>query len=268
MTAAPEPLYIETSGRRLFALYHAADATPKGCVLMLPPFAEEMNMSRRMSYLAGRAVSAAGFGFLHLDLTGTGESSGDFEDADWEIWRQDAAAAARWLQEKTGHTPNVLGLRAGALLAADTQFDRAGLILWQPVGNGETMLNQFLRIRVAAGLTGGGDKETTKDLRAEWTAGRSVEIAGYTVSANLAAGLDRLRLADMAPATDTPVTWMETGKPDAGPSPASQRVIKAWSDTGVTLETVICQGEPFWTIQETTVAPQLIDATLAALGAS
>lgn len=265
MTAAPNPLFIETSGRRLFALYHAAGEDRKGSVLMLPPFAEEMNMSRRMGYLAGRAISAAGYDFLHLDLTGTGESSGDFEDADWETWQQDAAAAADWLARETGQVPAVLGLRAGALLAADTAFDRRGLIFWQPVGNGETMLNQFLRIRVAAGLTGSGDKETTKDLRAEWAAGNPVEVAGYMVSPALAAGLDALRLADMTPGPNTAVTWLETGTPGGDPTPGSQRIIDAWSAAGIEVTATVCEGEPFWTIQETTLAPALIDATVAAL---
>ena len=81
MTTAPEPLFIETGDRRLFALYHPAAGDARGSVLMLPPFAEEMNMSRRMSYLTGRAFAAAGYDFLSLDLTGTGDSSGDFAGA-------------------------------------------------------------------------------------------------------------------------------------------------------------------------------------------
>ena len=265
MTAALNPFFIDTSGRRLFALHHAPEGDRKGSVLMLPPFAEEMNMSRRMSYLAGRTISAAGYDFLSLDLTGTGESSGDFEDADWETWQQDAAAAADWLARETGETPVVLGLRAGALLAADTAFDRKGLIFWQPVGNGETMLNQFLRIRVAAGLTGSDDKETTKDLRAEWSAGNPVEVAGYMVGPALAAGLDVLRLADMTPSPDTRVKLLETGTPGGDATPGSQRIIGAWTEAGIDVSTVVCAGEPFWTIQETTIAPALIDATVAAL---
>ena len=118
MTAAPEPLFIDIDERRLFGLYHTADTDIRGTVLLLPPFAEEMNMSRRMTYLTGRALAAAGYGCLTLDLTGTGESSGEFAEARWEIWQDDARTAAAWLAKKTGQTPLFLGLRAGALLAA------------------------------------------------------------------------------------------------------------------------------------------------------
>lgn len=265
MTAAPEPLFIEAGDRRLFALFHRADGEMRGCVLMLPPFAEEMNMSRRMTYLTGRAFAAAGYGFLNLDLTGTGESSGDFADARIDTWQDDARTGLAWLHEKTGHMPILMGLRAGALLAASLQAN-APLVLWQPVGNGETMINQFLRIRIAAALTGNAEKETTKGLRAQWQAGEGVEIAGYEISPALADGFDNLRLADMAPSANAPVIWVETGSDERGPSPASQRIMDTWTEKGAKLNSYLCQGDPFWTIQETTTAPAMIDVTLDALG--
>lgn len=264
MSAAPEPVFIEIADRRLFALYHPADGEVRGCVLMLPPFAEEMNMSRRMTYLTGRAFAAAGYGFLSLDLTGTGDSTGDFVDARWDIWQEDARKALTWLNEKTGDMPMLMGLRAGALLAASLESPNP-LILWQPVGNGETMLNQFLRIRVAAALTGNAEKESTKDLRALWQAGDAVEVAGYEIAPALATGLDTLRLADMTPRADTQAIWVETGAEERGHSPASQRVIDAWSENGASIRTCLCAGDPFWTIQETTTAPAMIDVTLDAL---
>lgn len=261
---APVPLFIDADGRKLFALHHSPAGAAKGSVLMLPPFAEELNMSRRMTYLLGRALAQAGFGFLLPDLTGTGESAGDFVDARWDIWQSDAETARRWLTEAHGHPPVVLGLRAGALLAASLD-PVARLILWQPVGNGQTLLNQFLRIRVAAGLMGNGEKESTQSLRAEWTAGRPVEIAGYEIHPDLAAALDPLRLAQIAPPAGTRVDWIETGNAETGPSPASARTLDAWRDGGCDVRVDIRAGDPFWTIQETTLAPALIDATLAAL---
>lgn len=264
MTAAPRPLFIEAGDHRLFALYHEANGEARGSVLLLPPFAEEMNMSRRMTYLTGRALSARGFSCIALDLAGTGESSGDFADARWEIWQGNVRAAEAYLTEKTGHKPFLLGLRAGALLAASMAENRS-LILWQPVGNGETMLNQFLRIRLAAGLTGGGEKETTKDLRALWQAGECVEVAGYEIHPGLAATIGTLRLAEMAPAAGAKAIWIEAGDAERGPTPGSQRIIDGWKETGVNVDVRVCSGEPFWTIQETATAPALIDHTLDAL---
>lgn len=270
--SAPVPLFLEANGRRLFAVHHppgggASGDGARGAVLLLPPFAEEMNMSRRMLYLLGRALAADGCHCLLPDLTGTGESDGDFSDARWETWAGDARSARDWLADRAGCPVVPLGLRAGALLAAGLEAPPR-LILWQPVGNGQTMLNQFLRIRVAGGLTGGEDgreKETTAQLRAEWAAGRPVEIAGYEVHPELAAALDAQRLDALAPAAGTRVDWIETGDAASGPSPATARIVETWRAAGVDVRPHVCAGDPFWTIQETAFAPAMIEATLAAL---
>src|SRR3546814_1526626 len=62
----------------------------------------EMNRSRRMAALQARALAALGIDVLLLDLFGTGDSAGDFRDARWEIWREDAMAAVAWLGARCG----------------------------------------------------------------------------------------------------------------------------------------------------------------------
>ena len=98
-----------------------------------------------------------------------------------------------------------------------------------------------------------------------WQAGDAVEVAGYEIDPALAAGLDPLRLADMPPQAGASVIWVETGTEDRGPNPASQRVIDAWSQQDMNIQTCLCPGDPFWTIQETTTAPAMIDVTIDAL---
>src|SRR5258705_9769402 len=51
---------------------------PRGSVLYLPPFAEEMNKSRRMAALQARAFARIGWNVLQMDLFGCGDSSGEF----------------------------------------------------------------------------------------------------------------------------------------------------------------------------------------------
>src|SRR3989344_998874 len=139
-------------------------------VIFLPPFAEEMNKSRRMISRQARRLAEVGFGVLVLDLYGTGESQGDFGEARWSIWKNDVAVAHAWLQQRGPTLISVVGLRLGALLAMDLAqqqdnfFER--LVLWQPVLNGASMINQFLRLRLSAGLMlGAGGKEMTPKPR-------------------------------------------------------------------------------------------------------
>ena len=91
-----------TTGQR-FCLFHQPDGRRawRGAVVYVHPFAEEMNRSRRMAALQARALAAAGFAVLQIDLHGCGDSSGDFGDASWEGWIEDVRLAAAWLRERS-----------------------------------------------------------------------------------------------------------------------------------------------------------------------
>lgn len=263
------PFHIERAGRRLFALHRpaAGGARGRGGVVFMPPFAEEMNRARRMATLLALDAAAAGADSLVFDLGGTGDSAGDFADARWDDWRGDACAAVSWLAERTDGPITLVGLRLGAFLALAAARAAAGavgrIVLWQPVTSGKTMFTQFLRVRVAAAMAQGADGETTQGLRARLEAGETLAVAGYGIAPELARALDGLSLADEA-APAVPVDWLELG-PDDGrePAPASRRVIEAWRAAGAAVDARIVAGEPFWSIQETTVAPALLAATVA-----
>lgn len=260
----------------LFAIHVTPEKTHlqrQEAVLYLPPFAEEMNRSRRMASLLARTLAADGFGVLILDLFGTGDSSGNFEDASWDIWCGDARAACVWLAGQGYQKISLLGLRLGACLAletaraADLQNLLAQIVLWQPVTKGETFLNQFLRIRLAAGLgedTNGAERETVKGLRAILLEGSALEVAGYQLTNSLAAAIADLDLGDLAGACDQPLTWIELGSgPDL--SPASAGIIEKLSTSRRDVNTRIVAGEPFWSIEEPALVPALWQETASVL---
>src|SRR5579875_280343 len=98
-----EPLFLAGPAGPIFATYYAARRTiGRGLSLVyVPPFAEEMNCSRRMAALQARRLADIGIGALLIDLYGTGESGGGFADARWRTWLGDIAAAAIWLKSRT-----------------------------------------------------------------------------------------------------------------------------------------------------------------------
>jgi exosortase A-associated hydrolase 2 len=278
VTAGTEPsstqlFFLPSSAGDLLACYHPPQAplADRTDILLLPPFAEEMNKSRRMFTLLAQRLAQQGIGTLLVDLFGTGDSQGDFSEARWDIWRQDISHAVAWLRQQGAAKVHALGLRLGALLALDVQqqgqpqFD--GLTLWAPVVNGQMAMTQFLRLRLAASLMGeGGAKETTKELRALLEAGDNLEVAGYEISPSLFFAIDALRLEAMAETDTPPVHWLElVAEEGRGIPPASRKVVDAWSEQGVHVKADCVVGDPFWSMQEITVVPSLLDKTVQQL---
>lgn len=260
-----EPFFLPSPRGPLFCLsLTPTNQPPRGAVLYLHPFAEEMHKSRRMAALQARAFAAAGYAVLQPDLTGCGDSAGDFGDADWEAWKDDVRLAHAWLSQQGFGPITLWGLRTGAALAAEMArvlADIERLILWQPVVNGELFLNQFLRIKLAGEMLSAGQAQSgTKQLRAQLDAGEGVEVGGYWLNPAMARALAGWKLADHPP--PCPTQWFEVGSGEAL-SPASQRVADAWLAAGAALTTHPVSGEPFWGTQEITECPALLAATSA-----
>lgn len=264
-----EPFYLDGTQGALFAVYHAAAPERRqGLGLVyLPPFAEEMNRSRPMAALQARRLAELGVDVLLLDPFGTGDSAGDFAEARWEVWREDAKAALDWLGGRCGGSLGLWGLRLGALLAAEVAAQRpvplSRLLLWQPVLTGDRFLTQFLRLRLAATMDKGDERETTKSLRTRLAAGDSLEIAGYELAPPLAAALSALKLESLLQGLQgpPPILLEVTSNDDAELTPATQKMVEALGGAGRPLTASAVTGEAFWTIQEITLAPGLLDAT-------
>lgn len=264
-----EPFFLESPRGSLFCIYLSPANQPlKGAVLYLPPFAEEMHKSRRMGALQARAMAAQGYAVLQIDLTGSGDSAGDFADASWSAWLDDARLGHTWLAENTAQPVTLWGLRTGALLAADLAQrlqNIRNLLLWQPVSDGSLFLNQFLRIKLASEmLSEGQSKSGTKELLAQLQAGQGVEVGGNMLAPAMAQELGAIKLASMTP--NCPVIWLEVGA-QASPSvtPASQRIVDVWKTAGIPVQIQTVKGDPFWLTQEITECPALIDATQSCL---
>ena len=266
-------------GQRL-CVFHAAQAmesAPRAAVLYVHPFAEEMNKSRRMAALHARAVAAAGCDVLLIDLHGCGDSSGDFGDAGWQQWIDDVLRGCAWLRQRSSAPLWLWGLRAGALLAVEAARQAAldcNLLLWQPSTSGKTALQQFLRLKTAAGIVGGdAAAPSTQSLRAELDAGRAVEVAGYTLSPALAQGLAAAALQPLPCGSGAArrVEWIDvqvTLDGDAQPGAAARNALEAWRQAGWQVRHRMVQGPSFWGTTEIEDAPSLLAASLDAVVAT
>jgi len=268
---AARPFFLDAAPGRRFCLYHAPaqDGACRGAFIYIHPFAEEMNKSRRMAARQAQAFAALGYAVLQIDLLGCGDSSGDFADARWEIWKEDLAAAYAWLRQETAAPVSLWGLRLGALLALDFasafQDEIHGLLLWQPVLRGEAFLTQFLRLQLAADMLSGQTpgENGTRELRNKLRAGESVEVAGYRLAPALALAIDAADAATMTPPRCT-THWFELmPEPNRPLPPAAGRLTAAWAQSAVPLTLHQVQCPAFWLAQEILDYPDLLSATSA-----
>ena len=268
------PLFLASETGPIFAVYYAPAGRERerSGLIFVPPFAEEMNRARRTVALQARILAGLGVGVLVVDLFGTGDSAGDFSNARCQIWLNNVFDAADWLNRRGISALGLWGLRAGALLATAAAAHQSGrfhrLVLWQPGANGKTLLSQFLRIRVTAARLGGDVGESTEKLRAELAAGRSMEIAGYELSPELAETLSGLQMEQFNPGPDARVYWFEVAaKAGDQLQPVSERVVGTWRSTGIAVASEAVSGEQFWAVEEATPAMELLGATARAIEA-
>jgi exosortase A-associated hydrolase 2 len=269
----PEPFFLSAGGRSLFAIYHRPTSSAgniKGNVLCVAPFNEEMNRCRTMLTRLASALGECGFGTLIVDLYGTGDSEGEYRDARWTLWREDIVAAADWLSAQVGGCSALLGVRLGAMLAADVL--RGGwapcrtLLLWQPIIDGGQHFTQFLRMRIAAQMDRRDlPKETTQSMREKLAAGQAVEISGYEIHPELAAAIDKANLADLVPPAGSSVLWLEQatqGVSHPTLAPASRKLIHDWTSGGLQVASELFEGPAFWQQHQRVLAPDAVRKTV------
>lgn len=262
-----QPTFTEGLAGKLFTLRTSPGVgTPKGALLYIHPFGEEMHKSRRMAALQARRFALEGWVVLQFDLYGCGDSDGDFGDARWELWREDARAMLHRLRDSVDGPIALWGLRLGGSLAAELahQEEVSALLLWQPVISGEQFLNHLLRLKLAGDLVKGEGKASSAALREQLFRGEPLEIAGNLLSPDLAKAISQFKLASLHPASLA--IWIELSPdPQDILSAASAKATDSWRSSGVKVNSQIVACQDFWQSQEIIECQALIDASVKAI---
>ena len=267
------PIVIPGAHSDLIGFYHppANHTAPIGDVLLVPAFAEEMNRCRSMVTMQAHALAAFGMGTLVLDMRGTGDSPGEFEQADWQGWSDDLQCGLRWLREHGNGCRTLWGVRLGALMAAQLAARDSGidkLLMWMPVVNGKTYWTQFLRIRIASEMGLPNGVKSTEALRQQSAAGHVVEASGYLVGPILAKQLDSLEMPPAENLIGKTIAWFEVGSSADAPMPrANAKLVGELQSKGVHITMTQVVGAPFWQVHEREVAPLLVESSTLAVKA-
>lgn len=272
-------LVSATNGKLYTLLRQPVSGRPEAIAVIVPPFAEEANKSRHMFSQLSQHLADAGIASLLFDYYGTGESFGNFEDASLASYTQDLVDVIA--QAKALDVPvHLVCVRLGALVALNAWRDLGGVakvVFWNPVVSGKLLVNQFFRLRLASALTAAkGKKETAQTIRDELTSTGQTEIAGYSLGLDLVEQLENASLdgytedrhTENSHADSDGFSFPQTRLFEVNAvareelTPLSQNVISKLAESTVSIDGICVSGSQFWSTQEITLAPSLIQETV------
>lgn len=266
------PDFLQTETSKLFYLKVAVDKPAKNdaAVVFIPPFAEEMNRSRKMMTMLLKRFAANADGYI-FDFSGTGDSQGDFGEQSWQGWSRDLSDFVKGMVHKSQYQSlQIITLRTGSLVLSEASrlpgFETISPLvkaihMWNPVLNPTQYFNQFLRIQLAAEMMKeDGQKRTAKDLVAELQEKGELEIAGYMINATL-----YQQFVSSEPALSDNLSGCALRIYDLNAqgavTPAIQMGMKKHFPTHENMHQVGVQGDQFWSTQEISVSEALINTT-------
>ena len=234
------PFYFGPPGKSLFGCYHAPQArrSRKCSIIVCQPVGHEyVNSHRALRELAFR-LSDAGFPVLRFDYYGCGDSSGETEDGTISGWLEDVSTALAEVRRRTGIDQScVVGLRLGgtlALMSGALRGEIERLVLWDPVIDGKTYLEELLSLQKE--MLRFRPKPKTR-LKPE----HYIEVLGFPFSNLLC---DQLRALDLLRMRQQPahnVLMLESY-----PVPSGDRLRNHLSQSEARIEYQVIEATPIW----------------------
>ena len=186
LSGAETPLFFDSGGRPLYAVYHAPKVRRPGAAVIVHchSVGVEQVTCYRLEVLAARAAAAAGFPVFRHHASGHGDSGGDFAAVTLGSLVADAIAARDEALRRSGATRVLwVGVRLGALVAAcarERSGEAAGLALWAPVHSPADYFRGQLRGLLYAQVAEGRKPTATVDeLLARIEQDGRVDVHGY-----------------------------------------------------------------------------------------
>lgn len=237
-----EPFFFPSGELQLFGIWRAVP-NPRQVWILCPPFAEEEKSAHRTLTEIALSLQARGEASLLFCYRGTGDSEGEFAEANLSNWRADIRSAIAAATARAPHAEiGLLGVRLGASLAYLERERAQSLLLIEPILSGRSMLGQLsTRQKMRVQMAGGGAVLPAGDLD------------GWPLSDALRDELNSLDLRESARFDGQSQVW-SVGSRDAVAAP-----FEAFADQiGASSRAVVMPA--FWNLLDYTPPAPLLNA--------
>ena len=144
-----EPFFFGSGETPLFGSYDRPrpGRQRQSAVVLCYSFGPEYVNGHRTFRRLATLLSNAGFPVLRFDYYGCGDSAGDGEDGDLEVWKDNLGVAIDETRRRSGlEIVNLIGLRLGAslaMMASSRRSEVANTVLWDPVVAGTDYIDDL-----------------------------------------------------------------------------------------------------------------------------
>jgi len=192
------PLFFGDANKPLFGIHHQPTASSQlqdTSIVLCNPIGFEYGRTHSVIGYLAKKLAAKGYHVLRFDYYATGDSSGNSEDISIEQCIKDIVLSCDEIKTISAtRKVSVVGYRYGALLAAfaSEHYKFSRLIMWDPIVDGETYLNDLQKIHNNM-LT----NPNRFDLNFLSNTTSPSELIGHYFSENLREKIKSLNLADL-----------------------------------------------------------------------
>jgi len=258
--------FLGSEGQNFLTVKFQPTAAPRGHIVYLPPFGEEMNRCRALAAEQARRFADAGYICTMVDFFGTGDSEGELHEASFSVWQDNIRLAIESGPESPGLPLTLWGMRLGGLhallFAGRSALPVQNLILWQPVTSGKRYVTQLLRQRVASLVGKDLPAETTQEIRQRLEEGENVEVSGYLLGGELVRDMESADPFSAGKLCRERIFWLEnTPEPGQEMSTAAAKVVQKLEQQGNTVDVYLFNDPPLWQLHKRDEAPGLLAIT-------
>lgn len=248
-----EAFFLEDGPTRLYTVLHLPDETAEvsGGVILCHPLFEEHKASRRFFVELSKSLVSKRLCVAFMDLTGCGDSEGDFADFSITDWLEDLSRLKRHIAERFKDRPlsfHLLGARFGATLAclrAENAADIQSLVLIDPILNGSDYLTEILKRKlVREMMTSGGGEASVKTLTEGLTQGLTIDVDGFAVGQRFSAPVSKVDCRSLKLPKGMKILLVQQAA-QKKLTPEFQTFLNA-HDQGRSASSACLQTPPFW----------------------